>query len=70
MLVQYSPLFWKMLTLNVFTTSFASIAMYLICDTSRVSNGPPLGTNSAVPLLTAQVILPIPADFISMPGTN
>ena len=60
MSVQYRPLFWKLLTLDGFTTSVA-VAPFLVSDTPPVSNCPPLAANVAVPLLTVQLIIPIPS---------
>ena len=59
-LVQYRSLFWKLPTLDVFTTSVV-VDAFFVWVTPPVSNTPPLATNLAVPLLTMQVILPIPS---------
>ena len=60
-LMQNSCLFRKLSTLDGFTTSVA-VAPFLVSDTPSVSNlYPLLSMNLAVPLLTVQVILPIPS---------
>ena len=58
--MQYTPLFWKLLTFDVLTTS-VDVAPSLVSVTAPASIRPPLAANLAVPLLTVQVILPIPS---------
>ena len=56
--MQYTPLFWKLLTFDVFTTS-VDVDPFLLSVTPPASIRPPLAKNLAAPLLTVQVILPI-----------